>query len=158
MLFEFTAGLIQTNKFDAECAELADRHYSRQKKGSRQFAPPGETIILRDAQAMIVFVWNRMLQKRADHQEGANCTIFRNESNRLSSEIILEAETFAVGRWGEIRGFTYIDRNAIQSLNPGYCFKMAGWKLCGKSESGKLLLEKQLRTSALEAGNFTEKR
>ena len=144
MLLPFSAGLIQTGKFDPECAALADRHYSRQKVGSPQFAPPGETIILRNAQGSVLFVWNRQLQERADHQEGANCTIFRNESERRSSDIILEAERFALARWGAIRGFTYVDKRAVRSPNPGWCFIAAGWRRAGESASGKLLLEKNL--------------
>ena len=145
MLLPFDEGLTQTIKFDAECAAMADRHYSRQRIGSPQFAPPGETLILRDNHCTVLFVWCRQLQARADGQEGVNCTIFRNESNRLSSEIILEAEDYAVGRWGNIRGFTYIDSSKIRSKNPGCCFKKAAWKRCGISANGKLLLEKELR-------------
>lgn len=56
MLLPFDDGLTRTIKFDAECAALADRHYSRQTKGSPQFAPPGETLILRDNSCSILFV------------------------------------------------------------------------------------------------------
>ena len=145
MLLAFDEGLTQTIKFDPECAAFADEHYSRQSPGSPQFAPPGETIILRDNSCSILFVWCRQLPKRADGQEGANCTIFRNTSQRLSSKVILEAEGFAQKRWGEIRAFTYIDASKIRSSNPGCCFKKAGWKVCGKSASGKILMEKYLQ-------------
>lgn len=144
MLLPFDDGLVQTIKFDAECAEFADRHYSRQKLGSPQFAPPGETLILRNNAATVLFVWCRQLQERADKQVGVNCTIFRNESKRLSSEIIWEAEDYARRKWGKIRAFTYIDANKIKSKNPGYCFKRAGWMKCGESANGKLLFEKIL--------------
>lgn len=144
MLFPYDDRLVRTIKFDAECAIFADGHYSRQSPGSSQFAPPGETLILRNWECSILFVWCHQLQKRADNQEGVNCTIFRNESKRLSSEIILEAEIFAMNRWGSIRVFTYIDARKIKSSNPGYCFKKAGWARCGMSGNGKLLLEKYL--------------
>jgi len=144
LLFPFATGLVKTNKFDPECAELADRHYSRQKIRSPQFAPPGETLILRDTRGLVLFVWCHQLQRRADGQEGINCTIFRNESARQSSEIILEAEQFALHKWGDIRAFTYIDPAKIRSQNPGYCFKIAGWKQRGRSASGKILIEKFL--------------
>lgn len=42
MFLEFSEDLIVSTKFDAECARLADAHYSRQKVGSPQFMPPGE--------------------------------------------------------------------------------------------------------------------
>ena len=84
---------------------------------------------------------------RMDNQEGYNCTIFRNESQRKSSEIILEAETFAVAKWGPGRAYTFIDSRKIRSVNPGYCYKVAGWKDVGATKSGKRILEKCLTHS-----------
>ena len=144
MLLPFSSGLVRTGKADAECAALADRHYSRRKHGSRQFIPPGETLVLRDSGGTCVFGWHRALVERADDQEGVCCSIFRNESQRLSSEIILEAEQFAVEKWGPIRGFTYVNKRKVRSANPGYCFIAAGWKVIGKSKGGLRLLEKFL--------------
>lgn len=144
MFFNLSDDLIVTNRGDIECSLLADRHYSRQSHGKLQFVPPGESIVLRNAEGTVVFVWLRNTVTRYDKQEGVNCTIFRNESSRLSSDIIIEAETFAVKRWGNIRAFTYVDVSQVKSSNPGYCFQKAGWSRCGKSKSGKLLLEKQL--------------
>lgn len=140
MMLPYTTGLMRTNKFDAECAALADQHYSRQHVGSPQFMPPGRTMILRDAEGSVVFGWLYQ-QQRDDGQEGYNCTIFRNTGTRLSSEIIREAEAEVWDVWGRARLFTYIDERKV-SANPGYCFKKAGWTVCGKSKSGKLLLEK----------------
>ena len=37
MLLPFWDGLVVTNHFDAECSQLADRHYSRRTPGARQF-------------------------------------------------------------------------------------------------------------------------
>jgi hypothetical protein len=144
MFLKFDNGLIRTTRFDSECSDLADRHYSRQSNGQLQFVPPGESIVLRNAEGTCVFVWIRNVVPRYDKQVGINCTIFRNESCRRSSDIILEAELFAVERWGNVRAFTYIDAEKIQSVNPGYCFKKAGWKSAGRSKSGLILLEKWL--------------
>jgi hypothetical protein len=132
MLLPFFNGLTLTNPFDPECAILADRHYSRQTIGSPQFAGCGRKIILRDANAQVLFVWIYSYY-RLDGLDGYYCSIFRNESERLSSEIILEAEHFAVYRWGSGRAFTFIDATAIRSRNPGYCFKKAGWRFVGYS-------------------------
>lgn len=143
MLLPFTSTLTITTHFDPEMAMLADRHYSRQSKGSRQFTCPARKLILRDAGATVLFAWTWQKYRR-DGQQGYNCSIFRNESNRLSSDIILEAEHFAVEKWGVGRAFTMIDPQKIASKNPGYCFKRAGWKLCGRTKNGKLILEKDL--------------
>lgn len=144
MLLDFAnGGLMVTNPFDPEMAQLADRHYSRRTIGARQFCYSGRKLVLRDALGLVLFVWmfpDSAL--RMDDQAGYNCAIFRNESSRLSSEIILEAELFAVAKWGANRFYTYIDPKKVLSRNPGYCFKMAGWKPIGMSKTGKLLLEK----------------
>jgi len=81
---------------------------------------------------------------RMDTQTGFNCAIFRNESERRSSEIILEAERFAVAKWGPNRAYTFVDGRKVRSSNPGWCFIAAGWRKCGKTKSGKIILEKQL--------------
>ncbi len=144
MFLPFTTGLIRTTKFDVECSALADRHYSRKSIGEVQFAPPGETIILRDSQGLVVFVWRKTLWKRWDNQEGVNCTMFRNEGPRRSSEIILEAEMFAAARWGNVRVFTFVDSTKIRGSNPGCCFKKAGWKSQGLTKNGKHIFDKLL--------------
>jgi hypothetical protein len=127
MLLPFTDGLIRTNHFDPEMAALADRHYTRQTIGARQFAGNGEKIVLRDSAGLILFVWLKQ-SWRLDSLAGFNCQWFRNESERRASEIILEAESFAVERWGPGLAFTFVDPSKIRSVNPGCCFKKAGWR------------------------------
>jgi hypothetical protein len=79
---------------------------------------------------------------RMDGQTGYNCAIFRNESPRPGSEIILEAERAAVAKWGPNRGYTYVDPRHVRSPNPGYCFKLAGWRFVKRTADGKHLLVK----------------
>lgn len=99
-------------------------------------------MVLRSAAGDVVFGW-LWQEIRDDGQSGYNCSIFRNESQRLSSEIILEAEKKVVAEWGASRGFTYIDPESISNKrNPGYCFKVAGWKFIKQTSSGLHLLEK----------------
>lgn len=146
MLLPFTEGLIRTTPFDPEMAMLADRHYSRQSVGNRQFAGNGRKLVLRDNNGSVLFVW--LFQEfRLDGETGYNCSLFRNESPRESSEIILEAETFAFNKWGIGRLFTYVDPSKIKSSNPGCCFKKAGWKFERVSKTGKHLLSKAPRTA-----------
>jgi hypothetical protein len=146
MILPFNAGLVRTWAADPECAALADRHYSRQHIGAAQFAASGRKIILRDTSGLILFVWlwcDPAL--RMDRQVGYNCAIFRNETDRRSSDVILEAETIACEVWGPHRLFTYVDPARIRSVNPGYCFKRAGWRFARRNVGGKHLLEKDLR-------------
>jgi len=145
MLLPFTDALVITSTYDRECARLADRHYSRRTVGARQFVNNGRKLVLRDTAGLVVFVWvypDPAL--RMDGQAGYNNALFRNESTRLSSEIILEAERAAVAKWGPNRAYTYIDPRKVASRNPGYCFKVAGWRFDRLSRKGKHLLVKAL--------------
>ena len=122
---------------------LADRHYSRRTIGARQFLYSGRKLVLRDALGQVLFAWiypDAMM--RMDGQTGYNNAIFRNESERRSSDIVLEAERAAIAKWGIGRGYTYVDPERVRSVNPGYCFKMAGWRVDGQSKSGKIRLVK----------------
>ena len=42
------------------------------------------------------------------------------------------------------RAYTFVDPKRVWSSNAGYCFIAAGWKVIGKTKSGKRILEKQL--------------
>ena len=77
-----------------------------------------------------------------------NCSIFRNEGSRVSSELVLEAERMAQAKWGDMRMYTYIAPDKIQSRNPGYCFKVAGWRKIGVSKKGLHLLVKECDANA----------
>ena len=143
MLLPFTSGLVRTSHFDQECRQLADRHYSRRTPGARQFCYSGRKLVLRDTQGLVLFVWMYPDETlRMDSQSGYNCALFRNESARRSSDIILEAEAMAIDRWGVNRFYTYVDPGRILSSNPGYCFKVAGWQFIKLSAGGKHLLAK----------------
>lgn len=145
MILPFTSGLVQTNHFDPEMAALADRHYSRRTPGARQFCYSGKKLVLRNTEGSVLFVWMFPdASLRMDTQTGFNCAIFRNESKRRSSEIIIEAERFAIAKWGPNRAYTFVDPRKVKSPNPGWCFIAAGWRKCGKTKSGKIILEKTL--------------
>src|ERR1041384_867579 len=130
MMLPLTEGLVTTTHFDGEMSLLAARHYSRQPPGARQFCSNGRKLVLRNTQATVLFVW--MYPKyRMDKLDGYHCVIFRNESERRRSEIILEAEQWAVTHWGFqpvfTRFYTYVNPSKIRSPNPGCCFLKAGW-------------------------------
>lgn len=98
-------------------------------------------MVLRNNDGTVVFGWLHQL-KRDDRQRGYNCSIFRNESTRKSSEIIREAEEIVWREWGPGRLFTYIDGDATLSIYRrgvrviGFCFQVAGWKML-KHKNGK---------------------
>jgi hypothetical protein len=142
-MLPWTDGLTKTTHFDDEMRQLADRHYSRRTVGARQFTYSGRKLVLRNTPGTVLFVWMYPdPAMRMDGQVGFNNAIFRNESDRKSSDIILEAEELAFAKWGPNRLYTYIDATKVRSVNPGYCFKMAGWKYQRLSSGGKHLLSK----------------
>ncbi|HEX7992684.1 MAG TPA: hypothetical protein VF506_02120 [Streptosporangiaceae bacterium] len=135
--------LVKTTHFDQEVRLLADRHYSRRTPGARQFCYSGRKLVLRNTEATVLWVWMYPdPAMRMDGQTGYNCAIFRNESNRRSSDIILEAEQHAITKWGPGRMYTYVDPAKVQSSNPGYCYLRADWHPHGYSKSGQRLLVK----------------
>ena len=138
----------KVTKFDPRSAALADRHYSRRKVGSPQFMPPGQTLILLSDDEAAVFGWWRPDPKSGikamNGLDGRTCTIFRNESLAyVSSAMILEAEQMLLAEGYDIGpdGFiTYVWDKKVNSANPGYCFKLAGYKTRGRSADGKKTL------------------
>ena len=129
-----------TNKGDQECRALADRHYSRQTVGARQFTRPGRNLVLKTENADAVWVtWSGI---RDDGVDAWECTIFRNESAHLSSELIREAVEITIREWGQPPAdgiITYVDDANVRSTNPGFCFLKAGWTKTGRSKRRKLL-------------------
>lgn len=133
LLFPRPYGWEEVTKFDPRTAALADGHYSRRKPGSPQFMPPGQTLILYRPGA--VFGWWRPDPasgiKAMNGLDGWTCTIFRNTSSALSSELIIEAEA-ELAETGHDCGpdgmLTYVWVAKVRSVNPGYCFKRAGWE------------------------------
>lgn len=137
-------------KADPRALALYERHYSahRYMDGRRraQFVGPGEQMVLLTVCCRALFVWVRNTIERLDHQDGVNCTVFRNEGAGLSSELIREADDLAWQRWPSVRRhFTYVDDSKIQSRNPGYCFLKAGWQRVGRSRIHRLTLLERIR-------------
>jgi hypothetical protein len=132
--------------------DLYRRHYSSKQKAAwiyRRYGISGigESLSLCTVTGSAGFCWTKQ-KIRDDGQDGINCSFFRNESALLSSELILEAEFMALCKWkGTTRLFTYIDPEKTKKRRgkrnaPGYCFLMAGWRQCGTSKDGKVILEK----------------
>lgn len=129
---------------DAMVRALMRRHYSRRvyRDGRKPllFVGPGEKMVLATSDGLAGFIWRKFISD--DGQQGINCAMFRNEGDELSSSLILEAEQLAWQRWPGERLYTYVNPKKIRSTNPGYCFKLAGWRVCGHSKGGHVILEK----------------
>lgn len=130
---------------------LAKRHYSfhpyRDGRRENQFyrnrrlvVGPGEKMVLLTVMCDALFIWRRFIDRSG--QQGVNCAMFRNESAVTSSLLIREACQHAWGRWPGERLYTYVNPATIRSSNPGYCFKMAGWRTAGRTKGGLIILER----------------
>jgi hypothetical protein len=113
--------------------------------------PPGQTIVLLESSGHAVWGWWRPAPSSGlasmNGLDGWTCTIFRNESDTLSSALILDAEAaptefgYDIGPDGLL---TYVWDSKIKSSNPGCCFKIAGWKAISRSaDNRKTLLQKR---------------
>lgn len=129
---------------DAWCLELYRRHYSRRvyKDGRKpkKFVGPGERCVLRTTEGDACLVWRKFIDRSG--QRGINCSFFRNESRHRSSNLIRQADAIADHVWPGQRHYTYINETRIRSTNPGYCFIMAGWRRCGRTKGGLIVLER----------------
>lgn len=148
---------------DPQARDLFDRHYSRIRYADRRrpklFVGPGEKMVLvsprfgfltptpvPENHYVAMFVWRSFISGDRQHVVdgwGCNCSIFRNEGPWRSSDLILEAEELMQLCWPwHNRAYTYVDPKSIESANPGYCFKRAGWNTCGRTGRGLHVLEK----------------
>lgn len=120
---------------------MLNRHYSarhyRDGRKPKLFVGPGEKMALMTTDGLALFVWLKFISD--DGQEGVSCSVFRNEGDTLSSELIREACELAWRRWPGERLYTYVNSRKVRSTNPGYCFKQAGWRVCGEWRKGVIL-------------------
>jgi hypothetical protein len=137
-----------TKDSDLDCAELYERHYSRYQyadgraRDNDQLVGPGEKVVLRTERADAMFVWRVFIDDSG--QNGVNCAVFRNESEHVSSELIRQADAIADCLWPNRRHYTYVDPAKIASTNPGFCFIVAGWRRCGRTKGGLIVLERTI--------------
>jgi hypothetical protein len=129
---------------DKNALALYNRHYSayhyKDGRERKLFCGPGEKMVLLTDKNDALFVWKKFIDDSG--QTGIYCAVFRNESDVLSSVLILESMEHAWKRWPGERLYTYVNPIKIRSTNPGYCFLRAGWKKCGHTKGGLVILEK----------------
>lgn|GEM_PF-514825 len=147
-----------TKDGNLDCHELYVRHYSAnnyldgRRERDKRFSGPGEKLVLHIG-GQALFVWRRFVDdcidaRTGDRQEGINCAVFRNESQHLSSALIRQADAIADAVWTDRRHYTYVNRQKVASANPGYCFLAAGWRRCGMTKGGLLVLERDAAMAA----------
>jgi hypothetical protein len=128
--------------------EIADRHYNRQKPGTRQFVPTGSCLVLHADRALWVTSWP--LAEWVRHQWGGawiNST-FRKEGAGIASEMIREAVAHTRSHYGDppaLGMVTFIDRSKVRPTMVrgvpvwGWTYLKAGFRLAGETKVNKLL-------------------
>ena len=130
------------NHFHPIACALADRHYSRKKVGSPQMMPPGRKIVLVSATKNAVWGVNWPYPHLVMHAwpNSMMCTIFRNESDVLSSDLIREAMTCTHWKFPNPPDdgiITFVNPKKVRrKRDPGRCFKKAGWTHIGFTKGG----------------------
>lgn len=136
-------------KADQVARKIADRHYNRQKPGTPQFVPPGRCLVLLGDlnDALWVTSWQWPQYVKHDWPGAWINSLFRNESDQLSSELIRQA--VAVTRWKfkeepppDPGMVTFVDSSKVRKKkDPGWCYICAGFKRVGKTKGGLIALQ-----------------
>jgi hypothetical protein len=126
---------------------LADRHYNRQHIGVPQFVPPGRCLVLLtpDADALWVTSWPFAEYVKHAWAGAWVCSMFRNESAHLSSDLIREAVAITRDYWPDVPPLgivTFVDTTKTRrKRDPGRCYRRAGWNPCGTTKGGLVALQ-----------------
>ena len=124
---------------DPRAVSLYRRHYScRNPKIDYVrygFSGKGESLVLLTLDCRALWSWRKV------EGEGIYCSVFRNEGDILSSELVKGADLLAWQKWDDERHFTHINGSIVKG--DGKCFKAAGWhKLKGRTKKhGLIILE-----------------
>lgn len=138
---------VRSSRFDRRALPLADRHYNRRKVGSPQFVPPGRCLVLLTPDADAVWVTSWPLAEYVRHAwPGAwVCSIFRNESPQLASDLIRAAVAATLDQWPtppDLGMVTFVNAGKVRhKRDPGRCFIRAGFKHIGYTAGGLVALQ-----------------
>lgn len=128
-----------SHRADPRGKRLADRHYSRQTPESDQFVKPGRCLVLWQPNALWVTSWPYAEHTKHEWAGAWECSLFRNEGDQLSSTLITEAVAATRWRYGKPPDggiITFVDAGEVESGEPGYCYRCAGWSRAGKTKGG----------------------
>jgi len=142
-----------SDRADPMAAALADRHYSRKHVGATQFAPPGRCLVLYaktdTGQALWVSSWQKPQYVHHPFPGAWMCSMFRNESAGVASQMIREAVAATVAVFGGAPAAGMVTLVNPRKVAPtlvrgvptwGRVFELAGFKVCGSTSRGLLWL------------------
>lgn len=143
-----------SNRADPFAADIADRHYSRQKIGAPQFVPPGSCCVFtaRTPTGRAYWVTSAPLAEFVQHAWAGAwlCSAFRNEGAGVASRMIVEAVAATLAFYGQpppLGMVTFIDRAKVRPTlvrgrkTWGWTFLRAGFRVAGETKGGLLALQ-----------------
>lgn len=125
---------------DPRAVAIFHRHYSCKNDKADHvrygFSGKGASMVLLTQDCKALWCWRQVAG------EGIQCSVFRNEGDMLSSDLIKYAVEMARTRWPYSRLYTYVDPKAVHG--DGKCYKVAGWKKLPKRTKVHHLIELEL--------------
>lgn len=108
-------------------------------------ASGGERLMLMSPQADALMVFRRSVSRFDSLLDGVQVTVFRNEGHFRSCSLIREAvDEWASVKWPGVRLFVLVPGKRIVASNPGYPFRVAGWRRGGFTAGGVIVLSRPL--------------
>lgn len=134
----------KSHRADPLGAEIADRHYNRQKVGAPQFVPPGRCLVYRLHDDVGLWVTSWPFAEYVKHAwAGAWVnSLFRSEAQGryLSSDLIRAAVAATLAEWPEpppLGMVTFVDADKTRrKRDPGRCYRRAGFEHVGFTKGG----------------------
>lgn len=140
-----------SNRADPRAAALADRHYSRQSIGAKQFVPPGRCVVLYSPDpAYWVTSWPFAEYVKHAWAGAWMCSAFRKEGPMLATDGIrdaLAATRFIFGDAPPLGLVTFIDRAQVRPTRVrgvdvyGWTWLKAGFRHVGETKKGLLAFQ-----------------
>ena len=127
---------IEIKDSDPRAVAIFRRHYTARENVDYVkygFSGKGESMILMTLSCDALFCW------RLVKGIGVCCSVFRNESNILSSDLIREAVEMALNRWPGAMIYTFVNPRKVHG--DGKCFKAAGFYKLPKRTKKQRLIE-----------------
>lgn len=133
---------------------IADRHYSRQKPGTKGFVKPGRCFVLEHPRAVWVTSWPFAQYVKHAWAGAWECSMFRyerEEGDLPASDLIRSAVAFTRSAWPndpvpELGMVTFIDTGKVNPIKRrgvdywGYSYLKAGFKLLEEKTKGGLIV------------------
>lgn len=139
---------IISHRADQEARVLADRHYNRQKPGTKQFVPPGRCLVLKQPQAFWITSWPFAEYVKHRWAGAWVCSAYRKEhSTHAASEDIREALACSRFKYPDVPTLgmvTFISRKHVRPIQRrgktiwGYSWMQAGFEPDGETKGGLL--------------------